>query len=146
MISYISGTCIALLLHAFSGRSITLMSLSAVSSSLAAIALFVPAIHWVPREFPPTMLENSAEATFLSLILRGRLIIAAASFTLACVMICALLHRLLWPLISRVLYSLERFQVIRQHGVLGTIAIALLFDAGRHSVVVAWTEGLLTHF
>jgi hypothetical protein len=58
-------------------------------------------------------------------------------------MAAALLYRVLWPLLSRILYALERNQLIRQHKLLGTIGLAPLFDALSNSSWAMWLKSVI---
>jgi hypothetical protein len=55
-----------------------------------------------------------------------------------------LLHRLLWPLVERPLYSLARFGVIKNKKLLWTLGTALLIGPGTGIALVKWLSQTLT--
>ena len=63
---------------------------------------------------------------------------AAVAFFAIILMIAALLHRLIWPMISRPIYAVHRYELVKKPNILGAIGVALLMAGLPNNPVVKW--------
>jgi hypothetical protein len=100
------------------------MALMALILNLAAVGLLLVFARW------PLIGEviqwNSWIGATLALLLVSRLFLAATAFLFAIVFAIVLLHKVLWPVADRVIYSLARHRVLQNRRLVGALGLALI--------------------
>lgn len=124
----------------WTANSASIVRVLLMLSSNALIVAFIGLLYHTPSlPLPPQVQQMLAGLFFMS----GPILIAAACmFFFAALM---LLHRMLWPLLQRPLYSLARIGVVRRRRLCGAIGIGLLALAlgeGTASVIGKLIAGL----
>jgi len=91
---------------------------------------------------------DNASYSFMSIsaseFMVTRLFVGGISIIILCVATIAFLHRLFWPVASRIVYPLQRFDVLGKRKAMGVLGVALISDALTGSLSTVAT--FITHW
>lgn len=126
------------LILSLASRSNVPILLALIFSGLLASILFVPTVT-LEQFFEHFSWVGGA----IFFVMLTRVAISALAALVFLMMFVVSIHKLLSPVLSRFVYSVQRNELIRQHKLLGAIGFALLLDAGSQSVWAAWLKGII---
>ena len=95
--------------------------LMVTANCVIAIAYTAPAWLW-----PPSFADTTTIYDYANIIADTNLITAFLACSIVLIMLISLLHRAFWPLVSRPVYAIARFEVMRKPVLLLSTSILLL--------------------